>query len=99
VVLAAFGQLGADLCVWCSRCGVRASVLAWSCSSGQSPNPRRVAARPACGRNSNQMSNTLLGMMDSTSFLTIRGRHLLRSTNYRLLRSRSFGVWRTVTAA
>ena len=27
------------------------------------------------------------------------GRHLLRSTNHRLLRSRSFGVWRTVTAA
>ena len=27
------------------------------------------------------------------------GRHLLRSTNHRLLRSRSFAVWRTVTAA
>ena len=27
------------------------------------------------------------------------GRHLLRSTNHRLLRSRSFQVWRTVTAA
>ncbi|HYR82757.1 MAG TPA: IS6 family transposase [Terriglobia bacterium] len=27
------------------------------------------------------------------------GRHLLRSTNYRLLRSRSFTVWQTVTAA
>jgi len=27
------------------------------------------------------------------------GRHLLRSTNQRLLRSRSFEVWRTVTAA
>jgi putative transposase len=27
------------------------------------------------------------------------GRHLLRSTNHRLLRSRSFGVWRIVTAA
>ena len=27
------------------------------------------------------------------------GRRLLRSTNHRLLRSRSFGVWRTVTAA
>ena len=27
------------------------------------------------------------------------GRHLLRSVNHRLLRSRSFGVWRTVTAA
>jgi putative transposase len=26
------------------------------------------------------------------------GRHLLRSTNHRLLRSRSFAVWRTVTA-
>jgi len=74
VVLAEFGQLGADLCVWCSRCGVRAPVLAWSCSSGQSPNPRRLAARPAFGRNSNHMSNTVLGMMDSTSFLTIRGK-------------------------
>ena len=27
------------------------------------------------------------------------GRHLLRSTNHRLLRSRSFAVWQTVTAA
>jgi putative transposase len=27
------------------------------------------------------------------------GRHLLRSTNHRLLRLRSFAVWRTVTAA
>src|SRR5579864_210484 len=27
------------------------------------------------------------------------GRHLLRSANHRLLRSRSFGVWQTVTAA
>src|SRR5712692_10994970 len=27
------------------------------------------------------------------------GRHLLSSTNHRLLRSRSFGVWQTVTAA
>lgn len=27
------------------------------------------------------------------------GRHLLRSTNYRLLRSRSFGLWRMVIAA
>ena len=27
------------------------------------------------------------------------GRHLLRSSNYRLLRSRSFTVWRSVTAA
>ena len=27
------------------------------------------------------------------------GRHLLRSTNHRLLRSRSFEVWRKVTAA
>ena len=27
------------------------------------------------------------------------GRHLLRSTNHRLLRSRFFAVWRTVTAA
>jgi putative transposase len=27
------------------------------------------------------------------------GRHLLRSTHHRLLRSRSFEVWRTVTAA
>jgi putative transposase len=26
-------------------------------------------------------------------------RHLLRSANYRLLRSRSLAVWRTVTAA
>ena len=26
------------------------------------------------------------------------GRHLLRSTNHRLLRSRSFDIWRTVTA-
>jgi putative transposase len=26
------------------------------------------------------------------------GRHLLSSTNHRLLRSRSFGVWQTVTA-
>jgi putative transposase len=27
------------------------------------------------------------------------GRHLLRSSNYRVLRSRSFTVWRSVTAA
>jgi putative transposase len=27
------------------------------------------------------------------------GRHLLRSTNHRLLRFRSFAVWRTITAA
>jgi putative transposase len=27
------------------------------------------------------------------------GRHLLRSSNYRLLRLRSFTVWRSVTAA
>ena len=27
------------------------------------------------------------------------GRHLLRSTNHRLLRSRSFAVWQTVTTA
>ena len=47
VVVAEIGQMGADLRVWCSQWGVPASVLVWDCTYGQSPNPRRVAARPS----------------------------------------------------
>src|SRR5438094_7314538 len=39
--------MGADLRVWCSQCGVPASVLVSDCTYGQSPNPRRVAAAPS----------------------------------------------------
>ena len=71
MVLAEFGQMGADLRVWCPQRGVPASVLVWGCTSGQLLSRRRVAARPRPGIPST--SNTALGMMDSTSFLTIRG--------------------------
>ena len=47
VVVAEIWQMGADLRVWCSQCGVPASVLVWDCTYGQSPNPRRVAAAPS----------------------------------------------------
>lgn len=71
MVLAEFGHLGADLRVWCPRCGVSASVLVWGCTSGQSPNPWRVATRPS---GIPSTSHTVLGSIDSTSFLTVRGR-------------------------
>jgi len=45
--LAEIGQMGADLRVWCSQCGVPAYVLVWDCTYGHSPNPWRVAARPS----------------------------------------------------
>jgi putative transposase len=40
-----------------------------------------------------------LSIHDAVRNLFRGGRHLLRSSNYRLLRSRSFAVWRTVTTA
>src|SRR4051812_11121757 len=40
-----------------------------------------------------------LSVHDAGQNLFRVGRHLLRSSNHRLLRSRSFAVWRTVTAA
>jgi putative transposase len=39
-----------------------------------------------------------LSLHDAVHNLFRLGRHLIRSENYRFLRSRSFSVWRTVTA-
>jgi hypothetical protein len=47
VVVVEIGQMGADLRVWCSQCGVPASVLVWDCTYLQSPNRPRVAAHPS----------------------------------------------------
>jgi hypothetical protein len=68
VVLCEFGWMEADVRVWRPQCGLPPSVLVGDCTSAQSPNPRRVAALPS----RNSTSNTVLGMMDSTSFLTLR---------------------------
>jgi putative transposase len=40
-----------------------------------------------------------LSLHDAVKNLFRVGRHLVRSSNHRLLRSRSFEVWRTVTVA
>ena len=50
-------------------------VLAWGCPSGPSWNPRRAAARPRPRTTST--SNTVLGMRDSTSFLTKRAQSMV----------------------
>ena len=70
MVLASPGEMEADRCAGHPQCGVPASVLAWGCPSGPSWNPRRAAARPRPRTTST--SNTVLGMRDSTSFLTKR---------------------------
>ena len=48
---------------------------------------------------SRQQAQRFLGVHGLVQNLFRVGRHLLRSSNYRLLRSRSFTVWRSVTAA
>jgi putative transposase len=64
-----------------------------------SHQPTRQRERHMRGFKSARQAQRFLSLHGFVQNLFRVGRHLLRSTNYRLLRSRSFLVWRTVTAA
>ena len=64
-----------------------------------SHQPTRQRERQMRRFKSARHAQRFLSLHDAVQNLFRVGRHLLRSSNHRLLRSRSFAVWRTVTAA
>jgi hypothetical protein len=61
--------------------------------------PTRQRERQMRRFKSARHAQRFLSLHDAVRNLFRVGRHLLRSSNHRLLRSRSFAVWRVVTAA
>ena len=64
-----------------------------------SHQPTRIRERQMRRFKSPRQAQRFLSVHGVVQNLFRVGRHLLRSTNHRLLRSRSFEVWRKVTAA
>jgi len=64
-----------------------------------SHQPTRMRERQMRRFKSSRQAQRFLSIHSVVHNLFRVGRHLLRSTNHRLLRSRSFEVWRKVTAA
>ena len=64
-----------------------------------SHQPTRMRERQMRRFKSSRQAQRFLSIRSVVHNLFRVGRHLLRSTNHRLLRSRSFEVWRKVTAA
>jgi len=64
-----------------------------------SHQPTRMRERQMRRFKSSRQAQRFLSVHSVVHNLFRVGRHLLRSTNHRLLRSRSFEVWRKVTAA
>ena len=64
-----------------------------------SHQPTRQRERQMRRFKSARHAQRFLSLHDAVRNLFRVGRHLLRSSNHRLLRSRSFAVWREVTAA
>ena len=73
----------------------------------QGAEPLRIASHQPTRQRERQMrrfksarhAQRFLSLHDAVQNLVQVGRHLMRSSNHRLLRSRSFEVWRTVTVA
>ena len=64
-----------------------------------SHEPTRQRERQMRLFKSARQAQRFLSLHDTVRNLFRVGRHLLRSSNYRLLRSRSFAVWQAVTVA
>src|SRR3954447_26776227 len=64
-----------------------------------SHQPTRQRERQMRRFKSAGQAQRFLSLHDAVRNLFRVGRHLLRSSNHRLLRSRSFAVWQTVTVA
>ncbi|WP_158945327.1 DDE-type integrase/transposase/recombinase [Granulicella sp. S190] len=64
-----------------------------------SHQPTRQRERQMRRFKSARHAQRFLSLHDAVRNLFRVGRHLLKSSNHRLLRSRSFAVWREVTAA
>ena len=64
-----------------------------------SHEPTRMRERPMRRFKSARQAQRFLSLHGVVGNLFRVGRHLLSSTHHQLLRSRSFEVWRTVTAA
>jgi len=67
--------------------------------AGASHQPTRQRERQMRRFKSARQAQRFLSLHDAVQNLFRVGRHLLRSSNHRLLRSRSFAVWRAVTVA
>jgi putative transposase len=64
-----------------------------------SHQPTRQRERQMRRFKSARHAQRFLSLHDTVQNLFRMGRHLMRSTHHRLLRSRSFAIWRAVTVA
>jgi putative transposase len=81
-------------------CNVTHSVERYATNRAEvSHQPTRQRERQMRRFKSVSHAQRFLSLHDTVQNLFRVGRHLLRSSNHRLLRSRSFAVWQTVTVA